>query len=967
MYLLLRGSPLENPPVKLMRRKKNRRLLPPIAVTIGALVLGSSTPLFAATFHYWRAGGDGNWGTGPGDKNWNTSSGAMSGNTAWPDTNEDVAVFNDSFGGTVTVFTQVRAGGIIQTGADYAINASTITLASSATGQPFIDVHGGTLTIDSILAGSDGAIKNGAGNLILSNASTFTGETRISGGSLTLTGTLDSTVVNIDPGATFFNVSGGLADTTALTNAGMLVINSAETVGTYVQNAGGSFTGSASLAATHGAVLNAGAVFGTLIGDVISTGDVFVSGTIDGDTLSVTGGHLTLEGVSTAVDVSVGSVGKLTVTTGGLDSSARFVNAGTLALGADERVLSYLSNGGTLAVGSGVLSTGQARLQSGSTVSGSLAADTLTSHGTVAVSGSVSAPEIFVASGTLTNTGTLGTASTLLDIASGASLVARGTQRYTLLTTSGSGAAIWRGDLKNGAAIAPGGQGSFGTLAVEGNFSQTAAGRLSLDISRARHDLLAVSGGVKFGGTLELNQIGGAIAPFVPLHVVDAGSYSGKFSSLVSNLDGAVWFNPRSGDVTLVSPNPGTALAGLTANQRSTWISLYDDVVDPGVTNVTPGPSGPIITSGIADSQNPDLLWALTSSFTPAGLNGELLNHLSPEVYVGFIDYAVQATRTHQRTALSAPAIPARSGPEKDSKGGLSKGGIVSPSVSDQWEFFAAADAFRIESDSSANQADSDLTGGGMLVGARTRVRDNLQLASYVGADWGTVDGSLIDSDAAGWSAGIILQMILNERTQTRVTAAVSHGRYDFDGTRESVSATALGWSPAGIRIPDVDTSATEWFAGVEGVAWEKRNLRVIPSAGLRYASSTLEGFRESNASTAGSPIALDVERDHQDSFLGEAAVTAEADLDEKTTVWGQIGLNADLLDNSHELHGSFVDGSRRFDTTADGMNDDLIFISLGAAYRVSDSISVGAGWRSEFRSDSDASQSFNISSSIRF
>src|SRR5690606_17289557 len=99
----------------------------------------------------------------------------------------------------------------------------------------------------------------------------------------------------------------------------------------------------------------------------------------------------------------------------------------------------------------GQLSAETAGLNANSSVTGSLVAKNLITRGTVSISGKAVAEDIRIQDGILTNTGQLGSASTHLEIVSGATLVAAGTQRYQALTTSGSGAGTWRGDLNNSA------------------------------------------------------------------------------------------------------------------------------------------------------------------------------------------------------------------------------------------------------------------------------------------------------------------------------------------------------------------------------------------------------------------------------------------------------------------------------------------------------------------------------------
>ena len=278
------------------------RLLPLLVMT--ASFAGHS---MGATNQYWNAGGtggDGNWGTSPGDKNWNTLAGAPpAGNTFWADPSDEVAVFQDATGGTVTVIDTVQAAGIIQNGANYTINAGTITLVQDAAlTQPFIEVQTGTLTIDSTLDGANGLIKTGGGNLVLSNANSYTGTTTLMAGTLTLTGSLISATVDIAADATLVDSSSGLDAATVLTNAGELTVNAADTVANYTQNGLGELAGGAALTASGLATLNGGTVSGHLLGNTLSTGDVLVSstGSLGGGSLNVTGSGktLTLEGVS---------------------------------------------------------------------------------------------------------------------------------------------------------------------------------------------------------------------------------------------------------------------------------------------------------------------------------------------------------------------------------------------------------------------------------------------------------------------------------------------------------------------------------------------------------------------------------------------------------------------------------------------------------------------------------------------
>ena len=947
-----------------------------IAWTSGIIAFSASSHLQAVDL-YWNpggSGGDGIWGTSPGEKNWNIAPGAPTGNITWPDTIDSVAIFQGLSDGIVTLSDPLQTAGIIQNSTNYSINAGVITLVqNSAATNPFIHVQGGILTIDSVLTGSNGLIKTGAGTLTLTGSNSLSGNSQIENGTLTLSGTLASNTVGITSGASVLNQNGGLSSGATLTNAGSLTLIGNDTVGSYISN-GGTLTAGVGTLFTTSAALNAGSTLAGLLNTstLTSDGAVLLSGTATAGSAMIQSSVLTLSGTLASNTVGITSGASLLNHNGGLSSGATLTNAGSLTLNGNDTVASYISNGGTLTAGAGTLFTTSAALNTGSTLAGLLNTSALTSDGATQVSGRISADSINITTGTLTNTGTLGLGSTLININQGATLNAGGMQQYSLLTTSGTGAGTWLGNLENTRKIAPGGLGAIGVLAIGGNFTQSAGGTLTIDLSAMANDRLDVTGSATFNGSLVLNQLGATpIAPFVPVTIVSASGYSGSITSLSENFSGAVWFNPGNGSVTRVEfPSAGNSFSGSTRNQMSTWIALYDDAIAPGITNITSGSDGYEITSGIADIGNPDLQWALAASFKPNGLNAALLNRLSPEVYGSLSDYAIQATRVHQRSALSAPALD----PRDDSKSGIkynekgeAKGGIADVAVPLDWEFFAALDYFQAGTDSSINQADYDFDGTGVLTGTRTRPTDKTQLAVYFGVDSGTISGELIDADAFGWNSGLLGEYLLHEKSRTRLTAGMSFANYAYDGDRGSASATAAGWSPGTVDFDNVDVSAFDLFVGLDGVAWKQKNLTLMPSFGLRYVMSTMDSFNESTGDAPGSPIALDVNRDRYESLLLELGLLSQVQVDAKLTLWGEGGVNLGLLDEDRILSACFAKGSREMSAEADGLNEDSFYLGCGTTYQITDDIRAGIGYRVDIRSEAQAQQEVRLSSSWRF
>lgn len=844
--------------------------LPPLCLaTTGLFILHPGGIPTAAAEVFWNpdgTGGDGNWGTSPGEKNWSIAPGEPAGgNTFWQDGIDEVAVFQDATGGIVTVVDSVQVTGIRQAGAGYTINAGTIVLApGSDSATPFVDVQTGTLTVDSALDGTAGLLKSGAGDLVLTRDSTFSGLTTVSGGRLLISNTLASSEVRIGPGGELVDQAGGLRDDLLL------------------------------------------------------------------------------------------------------------VNSGTVTLNINETVRKYISNGGVFSSGVHRLSADEVELNDGSSVSGILGSGPIVTNGSVQLGGRLESGMIDVRTGVLTNDGILDASGGRLNLHAGATLVAGGTQQYGLLSSSGSGAGIWQGQLANSTTVAPGGPGAAGALRVEGDFVNLPAGVLSIDVGTAASDLLTVSGVATFGGTLDLRQLGaGDLEAGLRVQVVQAGGYSGNFDTLSEDLAGIVLFNPLDGTITRLDLAGGALLAGrLSANQISTWTALYDDVIDPGAGNVIrlPGQRPPFdVTGGMASTGDPDLLWALSASITPDGLDRALLNRLSPEVYGGLSDYAVQATRAHRRSAFEAPALvrgAAMIAPgSKDAKGFAVAAGA--PAVS--WEMFAAADYFDGETTGSLHSADYSLTGSGVVAGARMAFGDRARVAAYLSGDNGEIRGGLIDADARGGVTGILGELILQKSRALRLSGGLSYGSFTFDGTRGSASATGAGWSPGLAGFTDVESEVLDLFVGLDAVAWRDDRFALIPSIGLNYTSASTGAFREFGGAAPGSPIALAVDRSRREALVSEFSLAGQAEVADRVTLDGRAGFHLAIQDDPERVSARFSGGGRPLAAATAPLDNDLFFMGLGATWSATDSIRVRLGYRAEFRSDADPANSVNLGATFGF
>ncbi|MGC9958643.1 PEP-CTERM sorting domain-containing protein, partial [Roseiarcus sp.] len=234
-----------------------------------------------------------------------TNAGVISGGTASVE-------FDGSGANTLTLQT-----GSTLTGAAIGSTAST-TNALILTGAGLGTANNNFVNFNTLNA-------EGSGTWTLGGSSTF-GDSMVTSGTLSVTGTLNSSTLEIDPGAAFID-TGAVTVTGSVTNAGALTING---VPMNVVGAGGTFTqtgGSTTL--LNGGVLDppnvnvGGGVFGGsggVVGDVSVTGGEIKPGAAPGGSLTVDGDY-SQTGGEIVFDIDPNGMGGFLETTLDLDPS----------------------------------------------------------------------------------------------------------------------------------------------------------------------------------------------------------------------------------------------------------------------------------------------------------------------------------------------------------------------------------------------------------------------------------------------------------------------------------------------------------------------------------------------------------------------------------------------------------------------------------------------------------------------
>jgi len=432
-------------------------------------------------------------------------------------------------------------------------NETIRDLTGANTGE--VDITAGDFTLDS--GNYAGAItsadpsrtvnKNSAGSLTLSGASTYLGTTNINAGTVNLTGSLESLVINVDPGANFNSTNGGLASGATLNNDGTSSVGAVDDLITTLNNTG-TLNGTATLTATtynlnEGTIINANLGTGT----VNANDTVQINGTSDAGIVNVQTGTTTLGSAERLNDTSV-----VTVSTGS-----------NLVLGGDERIGQLFGDGvikvdlGTLTVSSGNFSGNINQDAPGNDAAGLTKenAGTLTLTGVSTYTGPTN-----VEGGTLVLDGPGSLATKVITVSNGATFDNNnaGLMDYVAANIDGTMnlAADETVDQLNGLGTGIVNLNTGDLTVSSGTYAGTVNGGNDRMLTKVSNGALTLSGANGLTGTTDIQ--GGTV------------NLTGSIESLTVNVDAGTMLN---------STNGGLAAGATLNNDGTTYINAADDTI----------------------------------------------------------------------------------------------------------------------------------------------------------------------------------------------------------------------------------------------------------------------------------------------------------------------------------------------------------------------------------------------------
>ena len=715
-------------------------------------------------------------------------------------------------------------------------------------------------------------------------------------------------------------------------------------------------------------ILNGGNVtnFGVISGQ--AGGVIFTAG---GNLLNEAGGSIiTTTGPAISVESGNATIANLGTITGGdgvainttpSSGNTTFSNIGTIngsvELGAGSNTVTLLPGGiinGNLDLGSNpgsklVLDGAgqQALTQAVTGTMTDLGSLTKQGTGTWIIDENLSAP---VATDVIAGTLALGSNATLtsaaVTIGNGGTLTGVGTIR---------------GNVTNSGVVSPG--NPFGTLTIQGNFTQTNSGIFHLEIgglAPGDFGVLAVTGQATLGGTLQLVRTGNfQFQPGDKVVFLTANSIAGSFST-IQNLNSL-------GNLNTIVKTQIVILPGVVEVE-----AIQGNFVD-AAGNQNAVAVARALNSAVGDPRAAALITFLDSQ--PLNQLSADFTLISPEVVASVYDLAVSLANV-QTANLERRLVDLRQGSHGFSSSGFTINGtapsfseglsgptgsegktgpaVTAPIPENRWGFFATGLGEFTDVSTADGARGFNLRTGGVTLGVDYRIGSNFAIGLTGGYAHTGIDlagnGSI---DVDGGTGGLYATAFGNG---FYVDTSVSGGVSNYDTHRPALLGTANG-STDGANLNVLVAGGYDWTQGA---------LTIGPTASFQYTYVGLNGFTEK-----GSLAPLKFADQSVDSIRTALGIKASYDLK-----IGGVLIRPEIRaswqheydDTAYSIVASFANGAgNSFSVVGPKIGRDSFLIGAGVAVLWNDRISTYIYYDGELARTNYDSQSVTAGMRITF
>ncbi|XHR28664.1 MAG: autotransporter domain-containing protein [Chthoniobacteraceae bacterium] len=821
--------------------------------------------------------------------------------------NRGALVVGDGTSGSINTTSNITIGGSGTLAFNMAANAvSTPTINNSGIVE---SIGANTLTISGTISGSGSFYQNGTGTTFLTGSNTYTGATVVNAGTLWIgdgvTGSVASTSALL-VGASATLVLASPSDTLwshSIADNGTVVFQGPSASYTYTGVVSGS-----------GGIIKAGNNTLTVSTAQAYTGLTLVSaGTLvmGGDNLLVTQSQLQ---ISAGATFDLGDYSQ---------SLSGITGSGTVLTGSDT-ILTVGANNGSSTF-SGVISGSGTLVKSGAgtfVIAGQEDATggITVESGTLVVSGSTVGDVSIESAGRLLVTGSLGG-----DVTDAGILVVNGTVDGNVDVSGylgGSGLIV--GNVTNDAIVSPG--NSPGTLTISGNYTQSSAGTLYIQIASATvYDKLVVSGSAVLGGTLAVTSSKQLRTEYTIL-TADAG-VSGSFASISADsfLKFSVQYNADS--VTLEPYYRYLSIvSGLTANEYAVAKAMDNAIDSPELYNYEKLVTLATYLNALPDANLPgafelmvptDYVILPDATFSLTQVQTSNLELRMEQIRSDYVDYtaSIDAGRTTDGTQYIDP-----------------QGRNLTPVPLDRaWSFFLNGSGETVSDKCSAQYDNGKYTTSGVSAGADYRW-DSYDIPFAAGLTVGYANTSL-DGRGDGHSdidSGDITAYATAFKNGWFVNGILGGGMANYDLKRQSLGGIARG-STSGLNLNAALGGGYSYTVG---------GFSAGPIASLRYTNVQIDSFTEQ-----GSMSPLNIHDQSRSSIKTLAGVQVSYEFPIETVLvkpHARLQWRHEYNDDSRDISANFQIGDA-FTVTGESLGSDSFLVDLGATVRFTPVVSAYA------------------------
>ncbi len=504
-------------------------------------------------------------------------------------------------------------------------------------------------------------------------------------------------------------------------------------------------------------------------------------------------------------------------------------------------------------------------------------------------------------------------------------------------TLSGSG--IVGGNVINGGLVSPG--HSPGTLTVNGNYTQTAAGTLLIEVAgknAGQFDVLAVGGAANLNGTVRILNTGSVRIKRneTVTFLTAGGGVNGKFSNeVVAGFSGGtlvqakVVYQPNSVQLKGKLGSFANGIGGLTENQNAVARQL-DKAENTNRANklldfLSTEQIGKL--RGDLDKLAPEeLVSVFNIGMSLANVQSANLERRMGDLQAGTAGFSASGYGMSGGTqSYPGDASYNSGGTSYGARGPEGKGGkeLRAPEESNRLGVFITGVGEFTNIGNTANAQGYDLTTGGFTIGVDYKVTPNFVIGintgyARTGADLTnngrvTVDGAKLGLYATYFTG-----------TGFYVDAAVNGGYNSYDTRRGALQGTASG-STKGGEFNALFATGYDWRT--EG------GLSIGPVASVQYTNVSLDGFREhgslaplniANHSAESLRTALGVKMSYDIHPLASGVIIRP----EVRAAWQH-----EFGDSSYALDSRFTNGAgNTFTVHGPEIGDDSLLVGAGVA-----------------------------------